>query len=118
MWQVKAANMVVAKNNNKLYNVNAASLLNPTQQINDDNITVVASNTCSSHSKSISSPAPAFAGTIFKLKTKDSIADTGATQIVVMDGTPAINKWKTTCPLRVVLADGCVVTSTHVWHTH
>ncbi len=106
--------MVIAKNNNTLFYVNATSLLNPTHQIDDNNSNVVASNTCTSHSTSIFFPAPAFAGAVFNLKKKDSIADSGATQIFVMDGTPVINKWKTTCPLQVALADGCVVTSTHM----
>jgi hypothetical protein len=82
-------NRVVTKNNNTLFYVNAASLLDPTQQIDYDNITVIASNTCSSHSTTISSPALAFASAIFKLKPNDAIADLGATQIFVMDGTPS-----------------------------
>jgi hypothetical protein len=62
-------------------------------------------------------PRP-FASAVFNLKTKDSIADSGATQIFLMDGTPVVNKWKTTCPLRVALADGRVVTSTHMCDIH
>jgi hypothetical protein len=110
--------MVVAKNNNTLFYVNAASLLNPTQQIDDNNITVVASNSCSSRSTKISSPAPAFAGAVFKLKTKNAISDSGATQIFVMDATPVVNKWKTMCLLRVALANGREVTSTHMCDLH
>ena len=43
-----------------------------------------------------------------------AIADSGATQIFVMDGIPVHNKRKTTCPLKVALADGRQVTSTHM----
>jgi hypothetical protein len=44
----------------------------------------------------------------------EAIADSGATQIFVMDGLPVHNKQKTTCPLKVSLADGRRVTSTHM----
>jgi hypothetical protein len=44
-----------------------------------------------------------------------AIPDSGATQIFVMDGTPVHNKQKTTCPLKVALADGCRVMSTHMY---
>jgi hypothetical protein len=89
-------------------------LLDPTQQLDYNDITVVASNTHSSHSTTISSPAPVFAGAVFKLKPNNAIADLGATQIFVMDGTPVINKRCTTCPLKVSLANGHKVTSTHM----
>ncbi len=79
----------MTKNNNTLFYVNAASLSDPTQQLDYDDITIVASNTRSSHSTTISSPAPVFAGAIFKLKPNDAIADLGATQIFVIDGTPS-----------------------------
>ena len=52
-----------------------------------------------------------FAG--LPLDTYDAIADSGATQIFVMDGTPVINKRPTTRPLNVALADGRIVLSTH-----
>jgi hypothetical protein len=88
--------------------------LDPTQQLDYDDITVVASNTCSSHSTTISSPGPVFAGAVFKLNPNNAIADLGATQIFVMDGTPVLNKRCTMCPLKVSLADGHEVTSTHI----
>ncbi len=44
------------------------------------------------------------------------IADSGATQIFIMDGTLVHNKQKTMCPLKVVLADGHRVMYTHVQH--
>ncbi len=84
MWQGGAANRVVIKNNNTLFYVNAASSLEPTQQLDYDDITVIASNTHSSHSTTISSPAPVFAGAVFKLKPNNAIADSGATQIFVI----------------------------------
>jgi hypothetical protein len=49
----------------------------------------------------------------FALKTKDAIADSGATQIFIMKGTPVINKRITHFPLKVSLADGREVLSTH-----
>jgi hypothetical protein len=54
------------------------------------------------------------AGGVFQLPTKHEIANSGATQIFVMDGTPVINKRPTTRPLQVALADGCQVMSTHM----
>ena len=53
-----------------------------------------------------------FAG--LRLDTYDAIADSGATQIFVMDGTPVVNKRPTTHPLKVALADGRIVLSTHM----
>jgi hypothetical protein len=44
----------------------------------------------------------------------EAITDSGATQIFVMDGIPVHNKQKTTCPLKVTLADGWRVMSTHM----
>jgi hypothetical protein len=43
------------------------------------------------------------------IASNEAIADSGATQIFVMDGTPVHNKQKTTCPLTIALADGCRV---------
>jgi hypothetical protein len=37
--------------------------------------------------------------------TVDAIANSGATQIFIMEGTPVKNKRQTTCPLKVTLAD-------------
>jgi hypothetical protein len=54
------------------------------------------------------------AGGVFQLPTKHAIADSGPTQIFVMDGTPVINKRPTTQPLQVALADGQQVMSTHM----
>jgi hypothetical protein len=44
----------------------------------------------------------------------EAIADSGAIQIFVMEGTPVLNKQITTCPLKVALADGRRVMSTHM----
>ena len=48
------------------------------------------------------------------IASNEAIADLGATQIFVMDGIPVHNKQKTTCPLKVALANGRRVTSTHM----
>ncbi len=53
-----------------------------------------------------------FAG--LHLDRYNAIADSGATQIFVMDGTHVVNKGPTTRPLKVVLADGRIVLSTHM----
>jgi hypothetical protein len=54
----------------------------------------------------------AYAGLTIALNK--AITDSGTTQIFVMDGTPVHNKQKTMCPLKVALADGCWVMSTHM----
>jgi hypothetical protein len=48
------------------------------------------------------------------IASNEAIADSGATQIFIMDGMPVHNKQKTTCPLKVALADGRWVMSTHM----
>ncbi len=89
----------------------------------DNDATMIISNV-SSHKRSgrsfkaqaldhlVKTESAGFAG--LRLDTYDAIADSGATQIFVMDGTPAVNKQKTTHPLKVALADGQIVLSTHM----
>ncbi len=48
------------------------------------------------------------------IASNEAIADSGATQVFVMDGIPVHNKQKTTCPIKVALADGRRVMSTHM----
>ena len=48
------------------------------------------------------------------IASSEAIADSGATQIFVMDGIPVHNRQRTTCPLKVALADGRRVMSTHM----
>ena len=48
------------------------------------------------------------------IASNEAIADSGATQIFVMDGIPVHNRQKTTCPLKVALADGRRVMLTHM----
>jgi len=89
----------------------------------DDDATVIISNDTNTKRSRQSFKARAlnhlvknenagFAG--LHLDTYDAIADSGATQIFVMDGTPVINKRPTTHPLKVALADGRIVVSTHM----
>ncbi len=89
----------------------------------DDDATVIISNVSSNKRSRKSFKAQAlnhlvktentmFAGLC--LDTYDVIADSGATQIFVMDGTPVVNKRPTTRPLKVALADGRIVLSTHM----
>jgi hypothetical protein len=63
-------------------------------------------------------PTHALAAASVTLKTKDAIADSGATQIFVMENTPVINKHITQSPLKVALADGHEVFSTHECNVH
>jgi hypothetical protein len=46
--------------------------------------------------------------------TREAMANSGATQIFFMEGTPVKNKRCTTCPLKVTLADGQQVWTTHM----
>jgi hypothetical protein len=55
-----------------------------------------------------------FASAAFHLKTGNTIAHSGDTQIFVMEGTPIVNKQITTHPLKVLLANGHQVMSTHM----
>ncbi len=89
--------------------------------LEDNNITVLTSNMTSCLATTYKARAlkhvlkqPAFASAAFHLKTDNAIADSGATQIFVMEGTPIVNKWITRHPLKVLLADGCQVMSTHM----
>jgi len=47
-----------------------------------------------------------FANAAMPTSAKKAIADSGATQIFIMEGTPVTNKHLTNCPLKVALADG------------
>ncbi len=88
-------------------------------------MTVVASNVSTVSTQSYKSRAPAHilaqsesSGATFCLNIKDAIADSGTTQIFVMEGTPVISKRKTTQPLKVALANGRQVMSTHICHIY
>ncbi len=79
----------------------------------DDIETVVVSNV--STRDTISPPdIIAFADEKMPSSAHVAIADSGATQIFIMDGTPVKNKRPTDCPLKVALADGRKVMSTHI----
>jgi hypothetical protein len=89
--------------------------------IEDNDITVVTSNvsdgTSITYQTVFSASTPAIQSSlqaVFTIAPNDAIADSGATQIFVMEGTPVLNKRITTCPLSVTLADGCRVMSTHM----
>jgi hypothetical protein len=57
---------------------------------------------------------PAMALAAMESPTRDAIVDSWATQIFVMEGMPVKNKRRTTCPLKVTLADGQQVWTTHM----
>ncbi len=94
--------------------------------LDDDDITVPTSNVSTQSLTPGSYKAWAIdhifqteiAGAAFRLTTNNAIADSGATQIFVMEGTPAVNKRPTTHPLKVSLADGRQVMSTHKCDIH
>ncbi len=79
----------------------------------DDIATVVASNVSP---RDASSPPDIIALVQHTMPAPEqmAIADSGATQIFIMEGTPVKNKRPTRCPLKVALADGQKVMSTHV----
>jgi hypothetical protein len=54
------------------------------------------------------------ADTVITIASNKAIADLGPTQIFVMDCTPVHNKRQTTCPLKVALANGHRLMSTHM----
>ena len=71
----------------------------------DDINTVVASNV--SHRDVISPPDTiTLAQDAMPAPAQMAIADSGATQIFIMEGTPVKNKRPTRSPLKVALADG------------
>ena len=79
----------------------------------DDVDTIVASNL--SPKRQISPPPTIdLAQAVRPIPKQIAIADSGATQIFIMDGTPVKNKRTTTYPLKVALADGRQVLSTHI----
>jgi hypothetical protein len=68
--------------------------------MSDDDITIPTSNRSACHNSNRSYKACAvehivkseISGAAFQLATENAIADSGATQIFVMDGTPVVNK--------------------------
>ncbi len=127
MWRLGAANVDTFNDSNRIhvkqhlsYPINVCS--SALDDIDDD-ATVIISNVSSNKRSRRSSKEQALnqlektesvgvAG--LRLDTYDAIADSGATQIFVMDGTPVVNKHTTTHPLKVALADGRIVLSTHM----
>ena len=97
-----------------------------TYNLDNDDITVPTSNVSTHSSRPRLYKALAIGHIIkkeiasgaFRLTTDNPITDLVATQIFVMDGTPVINKHPTTRPLKVLLADGRQVMSTHMCDIH
>jgi hypothetical protein len=75
--------------------------------------TVIASNVSP---RDVISPPDTieFANATMPTLAKKAIADSGAMQIFIMDSMPVINKRLTDRPLKVALADGQTVMSTHI----
>ncbi len=121
------ANLSLASKYDPSFYVNTANLLYPTQFLpEDDNMTVTTSQVSTYAVESYKARALSalmqnkeFAGAMFQLNMAATIADSGATQIFVLEGTKVINKRCTTCPLKVtLLVDGQQVVSTHTWDIH
>ncbi len=101
-----------------------ALLFSPVSEfiVDNDDITVVTSNVSNGLTTSLELAFSLFAPrqqskcvyATMTIASNEAIADSGATQIFVMDGTPVHNKRKTTCPLKVALADEHWVMSTHM----
>jgi hypothetical protein len=101
-----------------------ALLFSPVSEfiVDDYNITVITSNVSNGSTTSLELAFSLFAPkqqskcayNTMTIAANKAIADLGATQIFVMDGTPVHNKQKTTCPLKVSLADRHRVMSTHM----
>jgi hypothetical protein len=99
-------------------------MVSPVSEVvmDDDDITVVTSNVSDGSTTSLESAFSSFAPrqaskwayAVMTIASTEAIADSGGTQIFVMDGIPVHNKQKTTCPLKVALADRRRVTSTHM----
>jgi hypothetical protein len=97
-----------------------------TYNLDNDDITIPTSNVSTHRSRPGLYKARAIkhiikndmAGGAFCLTRDNAIADLGATQIFVMDGIPVINKCPAMRPLKVLLADGRQVMSTHMCDIH
>jgi hypothetical protein len=92
--------------------------------IDDDNTTIVTSNVSDGSTSGfltafslIAQKQQSKAYALINIAPNEAIADSGATQIFIMEGMPVLNKQKTTCPLKVALADGHRVLSMHMCDT-
>jgi hypothetical protein len=83
----------------------------------DDIVTIITS-TLSSKATTQSVATHALAAVSVTQKTKDAIADSGATQIFITENTPVVNKRVTQSPLKVALPDGRIVFFTHECNIH
>jgi hypothetical protein len=115
----------VASNGNFTFYVSSASDPSfPTQYSpttttthDEDNVTVITSN-ISLRPRTPNVPTHALAAASVTLRTKDAMANSGATQIFVMENTPVINKRIMHAPLKVALADDREVFLTHECDVH
>jgi hypothetical protein len=110
----------VYSNNNLLYPTPDYFMSACSTQVDNNNITVVTLNRGSSKYEvaNLTPPSPHITGAASPLKTKDAIADSGAMQIFIVEGTPAVNKRPTMYPFAISLADGRQVLSTHMCEVH
>jgi hypothetical protein len=85
----------------------------PTQNvvINNDETTVVIANLLRQHKVC----APVMPTRIPAILETHVVADTDATLVFIMTGTPMTNIRPATHPLTINLPDGIVVKPTHVW---
>ena len=102
-------------------------MYSPTRDIfvDDDDITVVTSNVSEGSPTSLALAGtevtrmpphklPKWGYAAMTIASNEAIAESGATQIFFVDCIPIHNRQQTTCPLKVALADGRRVMSTHM----
>jgi hypothetical protein len=93
-------------------------------QLDDDDITVATSNVPTSTTGLYQPPALSvllqkeFVGTTYHLHNNYTIINSGDTQIFVIKRSNVINKRQKPCPLKVTLAEGHQVMSTHMCDIH
>jgi hypothetical protein len=116
----------VASKCNSSFDVNTADSLYPTHFFPEDvNVIVTTSNVSTYAVGSYKARALSalmqnkqFAGAMLQLNTAAAITDSSTTQIFVMEGANSINKCPITRPLKVILANGWQVVSTHMCDIH
>jgi hypothetical protein len=113
---IKDKNCIYVEHTHSLYSTKFCSSAQDIKD-SDDNVTNVSNGSTHSY-KARAIPhilnQSEFIGASFCLNIKDTIADSNAMQIFAIEGTPIINKCRTAQSLKVYLADGRQVMSTHV----
>jgi hypothetical protein len=93
-----------------LYHTQNIMVANIVSMVDNDEKAIVTSNS-SATKKCLSKQADAL-----MIKPTHAIADTGATSVFVLEGTPCKNKRLATNTITILLPDGTKVTWTHIWN--